>query len=479
MSLRAAGPLIIVGGGIAGMVAALELAPLPVVLLLRGRLGEDGATALAQGGLAAALGPGDHPRQHAADTLVAGAGRCDTAAVRHLTRAAPAAIRWLAAKGVDFDREGALWALGREGGHRRSRIVHAGGDATGVHVSRALSAALRRAGHVVVVQNAEVDALLVGYDRHVAGVRVREVGGHAYRLPGAGVLLATGGIGGLFASSTGPRDLDGCGLALALAAGAQLRDLEYVQFHPTALRLGSGHQAPLPLVTEALRGAGAVLRGADGEPLMSGRHPSGDLAPRDVVARVVASTDSAWLDATGLELEWKARFPTVLAIAAKYGLDPSKDWLPVEVAPHFHMGGIAASLDGATSVPGLSAIGEVACTRIHGANRLASNSLLEGIVAGRMAAARLMRESRSTGGPTRLAPAGDPVSGSSKQSLRQTLSEALGPEREPEVVSTALEKIDADSRQGRVARALLTAAAANTHRIGAHWPRIEAIRAFS
>lgn len=479
MSPRAAGPMIIVGGGIAGMVAALELAPLPVVLVLRGRLGEDGATALAQGGIAAALGPGDHPRQHAADTLVAGGGRCDTGAVRQLAAAAPAAIRWLASKGVDFDHDGALPSLGREGGHRHARIVHAGGDATGSRVSRALSAALRSARHVVIVPHAEIDALLVGNDRGVAGVRVREVGGHPYRLPGAGVLLATGGIGGLFASSTGPRDLDGSGLALAMAVGAQLRDLEYVQFHPTALRLGSGHHAPLPLVTEALRGAGAVLRCADGQRLMSGRHPDGDLAPRDVVARAVASADGVWLDATGLELDWHARFPTVLAIAARYGLDPSRDWLPVEAAPHFHMGGIAASLDGTTSVPGLSAIGEVACTRIHGANRLASNSLLEGIVAGRLAAERLSRQSRSTGGPTRLALAGDPVSGLSRQLIRQTLSEALGPERDPDIVSTALEKIAVDSRQGRVARALLRAAAANTHRIGAHWPRIEAIPALS
>lgn len=477
MTWRAAGPVIIVGGGIAGMVAALDLAPRPVVLVLRGRLGEDGATALAQGGIAAALGAGDHPRQHAADTLVAGAGRCDAGAVRQLATAAPGAIRWLAARGVDFDREGTLWALGQEGGHRRARIVHAGGDATGAHVSRALATALRRAGHVVIVPHAEVDALLVGRDRGIAGVRLREAGGHAYRLPGAAVLLATGGIGGLFASSTGPRDLDGSGLALALAAGVQLRDLEYLQFHPTALRLESGHQAPLPLITEALRGAGAVLRREDGQRLMAGRHPNGDLAPRDVVARAVASAGSAWLDATGVALDWDARFPTVRAIAARHGLDPSRDWLPVVAAPHFHMGGIAASLDGATSVPGLSAVGEVACTRIHGANRLASNSLLEGIVAGRLAAGRLRQESRAIGGPTRLALAGDPVTGPARQWLRLMLSEALGPERDLALVATALAEIADDSRQGRVARALLTAAAANANRVGAHWPRVDAVRA--
>lgn len=479
MSLRSTSPLVIVGGGIAGMVAALELAPRPVVLVLRGRLGEDGATPLAQGGIAAALGPGDHSRQHAADTLIAGAGRCDATAVRQLAAAAPSAVRWLAAKGVDFDREGALWALGREGGHRHARIVHAGGDATGLHVARALADALRRAGHVVVVQHAEIDALLVGHDRGIAGVRVREIGGHTYRLPGSGVLLATGGIGGLFASSTGPRDLDGSGLALAMAAGAQLRDLEYIQFHPTAMRFGEGRHGPLPLITEALRGAGAVLRFADGRRLMSGRHPNGDLAPRDVVARAVASADHVWLDATGLDLDWPTHFPTALAVAAKYGLDPTKDWLPVVAAPHFHMGGIAASLDGATSVPGLSAIGEVACTRVHGANRLASNSLLEGIVAGRLAAGRLRRASREASGPTKLALAGDSISDTSRQLLRSVLSEALGPERDDHSIALALVRIADDSRQGRVARALLKAAAANKQRIGTHWPRVKAIPAFS
>ncbi len=477
MTPRADGPVIIVGGGIAGMVAALELAPRRVILVLRGRLGEDGATALAQGGIAAAMGAGDHPRQHAADTLAAGAFRCDVGAVRQLAIAAPGAIRWLAAKGVDFDREGAEWTLGHEGGHGRARIVHAGGDATGAHVARALAAELRRCAHIVTAEHAEVDALLVGNDRRVAGIRLREVGGHAFRLPGAAVLLATGGIGGLFESSTGPRDLEGSGLALALAAGVPLRGLEYLQFHPTALRAQVGQEAPLPLITEALRGAGAVLRREDGRPLMAGRHPDGDLAPRDVVARAVSSAGSAWLDATGLELDWEARFPTVRAIAARHGLDPSRDWLPVVATPHFHMGGISAGLDGATSVPGLSAVGEVACTGVHGANRLASNSLLEGIVAGRLAGARLRRESRVNGGPTKLALAGEPMTGPARQSLRRLLSKALGPERDLALASTTLAQISDDSRQGRVARALLAAAAANGDRVGAHWPRASAIRA--
>lgn len=452
------------------MVAALELGPRPVVLVLRGRLGEDGATTLAQGGIAAALGSGDHARQHVADTLAAGAGRCDIAAVRRLASAAPAAIRWLESRGVAFDRDGALRSLGREGGHGRARIVHAGGDATGAHVASGLAAALRRCGHVVIIPHAEVDGLLIHRNRAVAGVRLREAGGHPYRLPGAAVLLATGGIGGLFALSTGPRELDGGGLALALAAGARLRDLEYLQFHPTALRVDTCREAPLPLVTEALRGAGAVLRLADGRRLMAERHPQADLAPRDIVARMVASSGSAWLDATKLDLDWAERFPTVLAIVSRHGLDPRKDWLPVTAAPHFHMGGIAADLDGTTSLPGLSAIGEVACTGVHGANRLASNSLLEGVVAGRLAARRLRNQAGASGGSATLALAGEALEGTARQHLQTLLSEALGPERDLGRVGAALAGISGESRQGRVARALLAAALANRARVGSHWP---------
>lgn len=463
-------PVIIIGGGVAGLSAALELAPRPVILVCRGRLGEDGATTLAQGGIAAALGRGDHPRQHAADTLEAGAGRCAVGPVRHLAAAAPGAIGWLAARGIAFERDADGLRLGREGGHGRARIVHAGGDATGAHVARGLASALRRCGHALIVQDAEVDALLVGPDGRVGGVRVREAGGAPYRLAAAEVVLATGGVGGLFAQATGPRHLDGLGLALALAVGAPLRDLEYLQFHPTALRVPACADAPLPLVTEALRGEGAVLRDASGRRLMVGVAPRADLAPRDIVARVVAGSAGAWLDATRLELDWEARFPTVLAAAARHGFDPRRHPLPVCAAQHFHMGGVAAGLDGATAVPGLSAIGEVACTGVHGANRLASNSLLEGVICGRLAGQRLRATASPAEGSLRVAAAGEPLDREGLANLRETLSATLGPVRDLAAVAALREALPAETRQHRVARALLGAAASNPRRLGAHWP---------
>lgn len=462
--------VVVVGGGIAGMTAALELAPRPVLLVLRGRLGLDGATALAQGGIAAAVGPFDSPAAHADDTLRAGVHRARPEAVSLLAGAAVGAIDWLRLKGVAFDRGAQGFALAREGGHGLARVLHAGGDATGAEVSRALAAAIRRSTHVEVLEEVDADALLTAADGRVAGIALRRGNGVQIRLPAAAVVLATGGVGGLFARHTGPDTCDGTGLALALAVGARLEDLEYIQFHPTALGPAPGAgDGRLGLVTEALRGAGATLRGAGGERLMTGVHPSGDLAPRDVVARAVGQAGGAWLDATELDLAWATAFPTVRGLLDARGLDPARDWIPVVPAVHFHMGGIATDLDGRTSVPGLFAVGEVACSGVHGANRLASNSLLEGVVFGRRVG-RAASTCEAVRGRLRYAHAGPALDGDALRALRRSLSAVLGPERELAAVGVAARAMPTDARQQRVARALLAAAAANPERCGAHWP---------
>jgi L-aspartate oxidase len=468
---RVAAPVVVVGGGIAGMTAALALRPYPVVLVLRGALGHDGATVLAQGGIAAALDGADHPVLHALDTMVAGGGTNRRDAVALLTRGAAGAVRWLQGEGVAFDRDGAGLALAREGGHRCARVVHAGGDATGASIAAILARRVREAGHVEVLEHRDVDALLLAAPR-VAGVRLRGAKGHELRRASA-VVLATGGIGGLFAWRTGPDACDGAGLALPLAAGARLQDLEFIQFHPTALAPAPGASGRLDLVTEALRGAGARLRGDDGRALMQGRHPAGDLAPRDVVARVVAASGGAWLDATGLAIDWHAAFPTVLRLLAARGLDPRRDRIPVVPAVHFHMGGIATDLHGRTRVPGLFAVGEVACTGVHGGNRLASNSLLEGVVFGQRVARAAALEP-SVCDALVVAESGGELAPAELQALRLRLADALGPVRRFEVLARALAATTGDSRQERVARAVLQAALANRERIGAHWPDVPA-----
>ncbi|MEY2167207.1 L-aspartate oxidase [Rhodanobacter sp. FW106-PBR-LB-2-19] len=356
--------------------------------------------ALAQGGIAAALGEGDGAAAHAHDTLEAGARHNDAAAVRWLCEAAPATVSWLAAQGVAFDRaaDGRL-QLGREGGHGARRIVHAGGDATGAALVRALRARVEAASHVQWRGGVDAEALLLR-DGRVAGVRVRDTRGRCEEIEAAAVVLATGGIGALYAHTSNPPGADGAGLALALAAGAAPRDLEFVQFHPTALAV-NGHG--LPLLTEALRGAGARLLDAAGAPLMHGLHPLGDLAPRDVVARRVwqaRQQGGAWLDATPVAGDWQVRFPTVLAACLAHGLDPRREPLPITPVAHFHMGGVATDLDGRSSLPGLHAVGEAACNGVHGANRLASNSLLEAVAGGRRLGAVLAATARLPAGGT-------------------------------------------------------------------------------
>lgn len=432
-------PVVVVGAGLAGMVTALRLAPTPVLLVSPLEPGRGGSTELAQGGLAAAMGTGDTPAAHAADTHAAGAGLCDAATVTRVTDAGPDVVAELTALGVTWDRTasgpphagamcGAL-SLGREGGHGRHRIVHAG-DRTGAAIAAALADAVSSAPHITHLASVVTEVVTGGSGSadpagrsgsgsagllsddpgRVTGVVVRTAGG-THRIATDRVVLATGGYAGLYALTTNPSTTRGAGLALAARAGARLADLEFVQCHPTALdltatpagatgrtppALGSAEAAAspgrLPLLTEALRGAGAVL-------LSDGQRFVDEVAPRDVVAAAVHAERRA---GRRVELDCRAvpdldRFTALSATAAAAGLDPRRDPLPVCPAAHYSMGGVLTDARARTDVPGLWAVGEVACTGLHGANRLASNSLLEAVTTGRAAAEDLA--AWSGGGP--------------------------------------------------------------------------------
>jgi L-aspartate oxidase len=398
--------VVVVGSGIAGLTAALRARERGRVLVVTKDVLAAGSTRWAQGGIAAALGPGDTPDQHLADTMTAGAGLCDEDAVRVLVDEGPAAVRELIGLGTRFDTadDGDL-ALTREGGHRRDRIAHAGGDATGAEIQRALVSAVRAAPDIEVIEHALVLDLLLADDggrRQVAGVTLHVMG--EGRRDGVGavrcraVVLASGGMGQVFSATTNPAVSTGDGVAMALRAGAVLRDLEFVQFHPTVLWLGTGVRGQQPLVSEAVRGEGAFLVDDAGTRFMTGAHEMADLAPRDVVAKAIMrrmrETGAAhvWLDARAFGADrWRRRFPTILASCREHGIDPVRDLIPVAPACHYASGGVAVDLDGRTGVPGLYACGEVACSGVHGANRLASNSLLEGLVFARRIAADLAR----------------------------------------------------------------------------------------
>jgi L-aspartate oxidase len=340
----------------------------------------DSASAWAQGGIAVALGPGDSPSQHAADTIAASDGLADPEAVRILTSEGPGRIYELLALGASFDRgaDGRL-RFGLEAAHTRPRIIHAGGDRTGAALIGCLAQVERSHPLIELMEHTEVTAILVSEGR-ATGVAVLCAGGVSRTIPAAAVVVATGGVGQLYALTTNPRVATADGWALAHRAGVEMRDIEFLQFHPTALKLPGIN--PAPLVSEAVRGAGAVLLDKDGHRFALDADPRGELAPRDVVARAVAVADSsggAWLDAREID-DFPMRFPGITAILAEHGLDARRDVLPVAPALHYAMGGVRTDLEGRSTLPGLWAVGEVASTGVHGANRLASNSLLEGLV---------------------------------------------------------------------------------------------------
>ncbi len=370
---------LVVGSGVAGLHTAWRASQHGDVLLLTKRSLFDSATAYAQGGIAAALGAGDSPTLHRQDTLAAGAALCDAAAVQVLVEEGPARVRQLQTAGAQFDLDpqGEL-LLGREAAHSTNRIVHAHGDQTGAEVARTLIARVRASRRITVVEKARVLDLLVARGACV-GVRA-SVAGRAVEIIADATVLATGGCGQVYRSTTNPDVATGDGFAIAHRAGVTLADMEFVQFHPTAL---DTPENPLALISEAVRGEGAVLVNDEGERFMMKLHKLAELAPRDVVARAIFRQQKrrrVYIDARKLGRGFAKRFPGIFALCRARGLDPRQDLIPVTPAAHYMMGGVVTDLNGRSSMPRLYAVGEVARTGVHGANRLASNSLLEGLV---------------------------------------------------------------------------------------------------
>lgn len=386
--------VLVIGAGAAGLVTALNARDRRVCVLWPGTSDEPNtASELAQGGLAAAVGADDSPDFHMEDTLEAGRHHNLASAVKLVCRGAPAAVRYLSSLGVRFTREGRTWSLHKEAAHSRPRVLHSGGDATGAAIMHALRRQITAAAHVDTLPRTRVVSLLKDTNG-VCGVAALTSDGQPLVVRARDVVIATGGVGGLYSRSTNPLASCGDGPAMALAMGARCKDLEFVQFHPTALDVDT---QPLPLITEALRGAGARLVDDTGSSITQAKHPLADLAPRDVVARAIYELQSAggrvWLDATNLAHGRVIdEFPSIYETCRTYGIDPDREPIPVTPAAHYHMGGVAVDLDGRTSVPRLWAVGEAACTGLHGANRLASNSLLEAVVFGCKVGRALSRE---------------------------------------------------------------------------------------
>ncbi len=419
-----AGRPVIVGAGLAGLIAALRLAPRPVVVLTKSVLGEGIASGWSQGGLAAAVMPDDSPARHAADTLEAGDGLSDRDIVRHMTEGGATAVALLESWGVRFarDAEGAF-ACKLEAAHSRRRVLNVGGDGTGAEIMSALTREVRRTPSITLVENATAEAILAG-DRGVEGVAA-SIGGRVFTLATPAVVIATGGSGALWQHTTNPLGALGQGLALAARAGAALADLEFMQFHPTALDVG---RDPMPLASEALRGDGATLIDETGRRFMT-RFARAELEPRDVVSRAVwaelVAGHRVFLDTRAvLGAELPRRFPTIAASCREAGIDPVTSPLPIRPAAHYHMGGIAVDIRGRSTIDGLWACGEAASTGLHGANRLASNSLLEAVVTGCDVAADLAGR-QLPAPPAALAP----VAASARTALpeiRRVMSEGAG-----------------------------------------------------
>ncbi|MFJ5549340.1 L-aspartate oxidase [Streptomyces sp. NPDC093225] len=452
--------VVVIGSGVAGLTAALRCAAAGrrTVVVTKARL-DDGSTRWAQGGIAAALGEGDTPEQHLDDTLVAGAGLCDESAVRLLVTEGPDAVRRLMAAGAEFDRDATTGEieLTREGGHHRRRIAHAGGDATGAEISRALVEAVHASG-IETIENALVLDLLQDAAGRTAGVTLHVMGEGQHDGVGAvhapAVILATGGMGQVFSATTNPAVSTGDGVALALRAGAEVSDLEFVQFHPTVLFLGPDVEGQQPLVSEAVRGEGAHLVDADGVRFMVGQHELAELAPRDIVAKGIMrrmqeqGAQNMYLDARHFGAAmWEQRFPTILAACRAHGIDPVTQPIPVAPAAHYASGGVRTDLRGRTTVPGLYACGEVACTGVHGANRLASNSLLEGLVfAERIAAditARAAAGELTSAGPGIPVPSTGPLlPGDARFEVQRIMTEGAGVLRSADSLQDAADALE-------------------------------------
>jgi L-aspartate oxidase len=491
--------LLIVGSGVAGLSAAVRAcaaAPgLRVGIVSKSRL-HDTATQWAQGGLAAVLGRDeaatdgtDTPDHHAADTMRAAAGLADPAAVEVLVREGPTRLRELAQLGAEFDREGSgRWLLSREAGHSTARVVHAGGAATGAEVERTLVSAARATAALIEERCAAGDLI-------VEGGRCRGMVTSSGPLRARHTLLATGGSGHLYPTTTNPPEATADGLAMALRAGVAVADLEFIQFHPTALNV-AGWVGPRPLLSEALRGEGALLRDEKGERFVD------ELEPRDVVAAAIAARRQVWLDVSPVP-DFAVRFPTLAESARASGLNPPDDWLPVAPAAHYHCGGVLTDLDGATTLPGLWAVGEVACTGVHGANRLASNSLVEGLVFSARAVEAILRDKAGadpTGamlpllqpdGPgsggvavrslnAGLAPVGVGTADEVKvrDALQRAMMDGAGVQRSARSLATAAAELDLLAGPGlpvgevanllTVARVVVAAASARTESRGGH-----------
>ena len=485
--------VVIVGSGIAGLTTALHARTLGLsVLLVTKSFIDEGSTKWAQGGIAAALGPGDSQEER--DTLVAGAGLCDRAAVKILVTEGPEAVRKLIARGAVFDKEASgEFAVTREGGHLKNRILHAGGDATGAEISRALLAAVREDDGIEVIEHALVlDALkdksgaVCGVTLHVMGEGSRD--GVGQIIAGA-VVLATGGLGQVFQESTNPSVSTGDGVALAMRAGAKISDVEFIQFHPTVLWLGEKHEGQQPLISEAVRGEGAYLIDDAGERFMVGVHKLAELAPRDVVAKAIMrqmeqrQISNVWLDARHLE-NFAERFPTINASCLANGINPTKDLIPVAPASHYASGGVRVDLNGLSTITGLYACGETACTGVHGANRLASNSLLEGLVFSARIAEHIAENRRPFGQPIKNNEASILIDEKLRNVLQRAMSDGAGVLRSKEsltataislseirhrTTSTASTKSWETTNLYQLAQAILKAALLREETRGSHW----------